>query len=90
VGPVALNASTNRSCFKCEQSGHYGNYCPNKATYTTPAPIKQSQISGGKSQALSVNHGQVNQVQAEAEPEEPVVLDGVPVEGEEASEEVNE
>jgi hypothetical protein len=49
VGPIAPNTSTNRSCFKCGQAGHYTNYCPNKAAYTTPAPMKQGQISGRKS-----------------------------------------
>jgi hypothetical protein len=61
VGPVAPNTSTNRSCFKCGQAGHYANYCPNRVAYTTPAPMKQGQASGGKSQALSVNRGQVNE-----------------------------
>jgi hypothetical protein len=70
MGPSAPNASTNRSCFKCGKIGHYANYCPNKAAYTTPSPMKQGQVSGGKRQALSVNCGQVNQVQGEAEPEE--------------------
>jgi hypothetical protein len=50
---------------------HYANYCPNWAAYTTPALMKQGQASRGKSQALSVNRGQVNHVEAEAEPEEP-------------------
>jgi hypothetical protein len=57
AGPVAPNASTNRSCFKCGHVGHYANYCPKRAAYTTLAPMKQSQGSGGKSQALSVNRG---------------------------------
>jgi hypothetical protein len=39
--PVAPNTSTNRSYFKCGQAGHYANYCPNRATYTTLAPMKQ-------------------------------------------------
>jgi hypothetical protein len=81
VGPVAPNASTNRSCFKCGQAGHYANYCPNRAAYTTPAPMKQGQALGGKSQALSVNRGQVNHMEAEVEPEEPENLEEVPVEG---------
>jgi hypothetical protein len=41
AGPVAPNTSTNRSCFKCGQSGNYANYCPNRAAYTTPASMKQ-------------------------------------------------
>jgi hypothetical protein len=49
AGPVAPSTSTNKSCFKCGQSEHYANYCPNKAAYTTPAPMKQGQASGGKS-----------------------------------------
>ena len=57
AGRVAPNASTNRSCFKCGQSEHYANYCPNRAAYTTPAPMKQGQASAGKSQPLSVNRG---------------------------------
>jgi hypothetical protein len=40
AGPIATNTSTNRSCFKCGQAGHYANYCPNGAAYTTPAPKK--------------------------------------------------
>jgi hypothetical protein len=60
VGLIAPNASTNRSCFKCGQAKHYANYCPNKAAYTIPTLLKQGQVTGGKSQALSVNHGQVN------------------------------
>jgi hypothetical protein len=40
AGPVAPNTSTNRSCFKCGQSGHYANYCPNRAAYTTLTPMK--------------------------------------------------
>ena len=39
--PIAPNTSTNRSCFKCGQSRHYANYCPNRAAYTTPSPMKQ-------------------------------------------------
>jgi hypothetical protein len=58
--------------------------------YTTPAPMKQGQTSGGKSQPLSVNRGQVNHVEAEAEPGEPENPEEVPVEGEEAGEEGNE
>jgi hypothetical protein len=57
VGPVAPNTSTNKACFKCGQSGHYANYCPNRAAYTTLAPLKQGQASGGKSQPLSINRG---------------------------------
>jgi hypothetical protein len=70
-GPVAPNTSTNRSCFKCGQAGHYANYYLNRVAYTTPAPMKQGQTSGGKSQALSINRDQVNHVEAEAEPGEP-------------------
>ena len=32
--PVASNTSTNRSCFKCGQTGHYANYYPNMAADT--------------------------------------------------------
>jgi hypothetical protein len=49
AGPVAPNTSTNRLCFKCGQAGHNANYCPNRAAYTTLAPMKQGQASGGKS-----------------------------------------
>jgi hypothetical protein len=80
--PVASNTSTNRSCFKCGQTGHYANYYPNRAAYTTLALMKQGQTSGGKSQPLSVNRGQVNHVEAEAEPGEPENLDEVSVDGE--------
>jgi hypothetical protein len=52
--------------------------------------MKQGQVSGGKSQALSVNLGQVNHVEVEAEPGEPKNQEEVPIEGEEASEEGNE
>jgi hypothetical protein len=57
AGPVAPSTSTNKSCFKCGQSGHYANYCTNRVAYTTPAPMKQGQASGGKSHPLSVNRG---------------------------------
>jgi hypothetical protein len=66
VGPVAPNASSNRSCFKCGQARNYANYCPNKAAHTTPAPMKQGQVSGGKSQALSDNQRQINHLEAKA------------------------
>jgi hypothetical protein len=52
--------------------------------------MKQSQTSGGKSQPLSINRGQVNHVKAEDEPGEPKNPEEVLVEGEEASEEGNE
>jgi hypothetical protein len=55
AGPVASNTTTNRACFKCGQPGHYSNYFPNMASYTTPAPMKQGQTSTRKSQPLSVN-----------------------------------
>jgi hypothetical protein len=84
AGPVAPNTSTNRSCFKCGQSGHYANYCPNWVAYTTPALMKQGQASADKSQPLSVNQGQVNH--AEAEPGEPEIQEEVLVEGEEVNE----
>jgi hypothetical protein len=90
VGPVAPNTSTNRSCFKCGQSGHYANYCPNRAAYTTPAPMKQGQASAGKNQPLSVNQGQVNHAEVEAKPGEPENQEEVLVEGEEIGEEGNE
>jgi hypothetical protein len=60
------------------------------AAFTTPAPIKQGQTSAGKSQPLSVNRGQVNHAEVEAEPGEPENQEEVPVEGEEANEEGNE
>ena len=90
AGPVAPNTSISRSYFKCGQAGHYANYCPNMAAITTLAPMKQGQASGGKSQALSVNQGQVNHVEAEVDPEEPENPEEVPVEGEEAKVEGNE
>jgi hypothetical protein len=58
----------------------------NRAAYITLAPMKQGQALGGKSQALSINQGQVNHLEAEAEPEEPENLEEVPVEGEEGNE----
>jgi hypothetical protein len=90
AGPIAPNTSTNRSCFKCGQAKHYANNCPNRAAYTTRAMMKQGQASGGKSQALSVNRGKVNHVEAKAETGEPENPEEVPVEGEGASEEDNE
>jgi hypothetical protein len=63
---------------------------PNKAAYTTLAPMKQGQASGGRSQALPGNRMQVNQVQVEVEPEEPKEQEEVPVESEEAHEEDNQ
>jgi hypothetical protein len=90
VGPVAPNTSTNRACFKCGQSRHYGNYCPNRATYTTPAPMKQGQASEGKSQPLSINRGQANHAEIEAEPDELEIQEEVLVEDEVVGEEVNE
>jgi hypothetical protein len=47
--------------------------------------MKQGQTSGGKSQPLSVNRGQVNHVKVEAEPGEPENQE-VMVEGEEGNE----
>jgi hypothetical protein len=52
--------------------------------------MKQGKASAGKSQPLSVNRGQVNHVELEAEPGEPENQEEMPVEGEEAGEEVNE
>jgi hypothetical protein len=89
TGPVAPNTSTNRACFKCGQSGHYANYCPNRAAYTTSAPMKQGQASAGKSQPLSVNRGQANHVEVEAEPGD-LDIQEVLVEDEVVGEEVNE
>jgi hypothetical protein len=60
------------------------------AAYTTQAPMKQGQASTGKSQPLSVNRGQVNHVEVEAEPSEPEIQEEVLVEGKEVGEEVNE
>jgi hypothetical protein len=48
--------------------------------------MKQGQTSGGKSQPLSVNRGQVNHVKVEAEPGEPENQEEVMVEGEEGNE----
>jgi hypothetical protein len=52
--------------------------------------VKQGQASGSKSQPLSVNRGQINHVEAEAERGEPENQDEVQVEGEEIGEEGNE
>jgi hypothetical protein len=52
--------------------------------------MKQGRVSGGKSQTLSINRGQVNLAQAEVEPKEPKDQEEVPVENEEAREEDNE
>jgi hypothetical protein len=90
AGPVTPSTTTNRSCFKCGQSGHYANYCPNRAAYTTPAPMKQRQASAGKSQPLFVNWRQVNHAKVEAEPGEPENQEEVLVEDEEVGEGVNE
>jgi hypothetical protein len=89
AGPVAPNTSTNRACFKCGQSGHYANFCPNRASYTTPAPMKQGQASASKSQPLSVNRSQANHAEIEAEPGE-LEIQEVLVEDEVIGEEVNE
>jgi hypothetical protein len=89
AGPISPNTSTNRACFKCEQPGHYANYCPNRATYTTPAPMKQGQASAGKSQPLSVNRGQADHAEVEVEHGE-LEIQEVLVEDEVIGEEVNE
>jgi hypothetical protein len=52
--------------------------------------MKQGQASTGKSHRLSINPGQDNHVEAEAEPGEPENPEEVPVEGEEVGEEGNE
>jgi hypothetical protein len=90
AGPVAPNASTNRACFKCGQPGHYANYCPNRAAYTTPAPMKQGQASAGKSQPLSVKRGQAHHAEVETEPGEHEIQEEELVEDEVVGEEVNE
>jgi hypothetical protein len=90
AGHVAPNRSTNRACFKCGQSGHYANYCPNRVAYTTPALMKQGQASAGKSQPLSVNRGQANHAEVEAEPGELEIQEEVLVEDDVVGEEVNE
>jgi hypothetical protein len=48
--------------------------------------MKQGQALAGKSQPLSVNQGQVNHVEVEAEPGEPENKEDVLVEGEEVGE----
>jgi hypothetical protein len=58
--------------------------------YTTPAPMKQGQASGSKSQPLFVNQRQVNHVEAEVESDEPKNQEEMSVEGEEVNEEGNE
>jgi hypothetical protein len=73
------------SCFKCGHAGHYAYYCPNRATYTTPAPMKQGQAPAGKSQPLSINRGQINHVEVEVEPGEPESQGEMLVEGEEGN-----
>jgi hypothetical protein len=52
--------------------------------------MKQGQASIGKSQPLSVNRGQVNHAEVEAEPGEPENQEEMLVEGEEVGEEGNE
>jgi hypothetical protein len=52
--------------------------------------MKQGQASGGKSQPSSVNRGQVNHAEVEAEPGEPKNQEEVLVEDEEVREEGNE
>jgi hypothetical protein len=52
--------------------------------------MKQGQASGGKSQPLFVNRGQVNHAEVEAKPSEPENQEEVLVEGEEVGEEGNE
>jgi hypothetical protein len=52
--------------------------------------MMQGQASRGKSQPLSVNRGQVNHMEAEAEPSEPENSEEMSVQDEEAGEEVNE
>jgi hypothetical protein len=52
--------------------------------------MKQGQTSGGKNHPLSVNRGQLNHVEVEAEPGEPENQEEVLVEGEEVGEEGNE
>jgi cytoskeletal protein RodZ len=88
--PIAPNISTNRACFKCGQSGHYANYCPNRAAYTTPDPMKQGQASAGRSQPLSVNRGQDHHAEVEVEPGELEIQEEELVEDEVVGEEVNE
>jgi hypothetical protein len=90
VGPVAPNTSTNRACFKCGQPGHYANYSPNRAAYTTPAPMKQGQASAGKSQPLSINRGQAHHAEVEVELGELEIQEEELVEDEVVGEEVNE
>jgi hypothetical protein len=61
-----------------------------QAAYTTPAPMKQRQASAGKSQPLSVNRGQANHAEVEAELVELEIQEEVLVENEVVGEEVNE
>jgi hypothetical protein len=90
AGHVAPSTTTNRACFKCGQPRHYANYCPNRAAYTTPAPMKQGQASAAKSQPLSVNRGQAHHAEVEAQPGELEIQEEVLVEDEVVGEEVNE
>jgi hypothetical protein len=88
AGPVAPNTSTNKACFKCAQPGHYANYCPNRAAFTTPSPMKQGQASAGKSRPLSINRGQAHHAEVEAKPGEPEIQEEELVEDEVVGEEV--
>jgi hypothetical protein len=52
--------------------------------------MKQGQVSAGKSQPLSVNRGQANHAEVEAEPDELGIQEEVLVEDEVVGEQVNE
>jgi hypothetical protein len=68
---LSLNASVGNTCFKCGETGHYANNCPQRSAQNTP--VQSQQMRTGNKTPQNSNeqqnsaHGILNHINAQTE-----------------------
>jgi hypothetical protein len=67
----SLNASFGNTCFKCGETGHYANNCPQRSAPNTPVQSQQmrtgNKIPQNSKGQKNSTHGRLNHINAQTE-----------------------